>query len=113
MLALVDLKMQVEATHLQLLLLPDHGVILGLEEARFPFQLGHDSCQLLIADLLAHNVLAVGINLVLNAALLLMLLCDCILQRLPSLKAVSAMLSVHACIAYTALQARLWSATLH
>lgn len=74
--------MQVEATHLQLLLLPDHGVILGLEEARFPFQLGHDSCQLLIADLLAHNVLAVGINLVLNAALLLMLLCDCILQRL-------------------------------
>ncbi len=74
--------MQVEATHLQLLLLPDHGVILGLEEARLPFQLGHDSCQLLIADLLTHNVLAVGIDLVLNAALLLMLLCDCILQRL-------------------------------
>ena len=71
-----------EATHLQLLLLPDHGVILSLEEARFPFKLGHDSCQLLIADLLAHNVLAVGINLVLNAALLLMLLCDRILQRL-------------------------------
>jgi len=37
MLALVELKMQVEATHLQLLLLPDHGVILGLEEAGFPF----------------------------------------------------------------------------
>ena len=91
--------MQAEVTHLQLFLLPDHGVILGLEEARFSFQLGHDSCQLLIADLLAHNVLAVGIDLVLDAALLLMLLCDGILQRLPSLEPVSAMLSVQACIA--------------
>jgi len=67
------------AGHLQLLLLSDHGVILTLQEARFPFQLSHDSCQLLIADLLAHNVLPVGVYLILDAALLLMLLCDCIL----------------------------------
>ena len=69
-------------TDLQLLLLPDHGFILVLKEARFAFQLGHDSCQLLVADLLSHNVLAVGINLVFDAALLLMLLGNCILQSL-------------------------------
>ena len=69
-------------THLQLFLLPDHGVILGMQEARFPFQLGHDSRQLLVANLLSHNVLAVGVNLALNAALLLMLLCDGVLKSL-------------------------------
>ena len=65
--------------YLQLLLLLHHAFILGLQEARFPLQLSHDGCELLVSDLLPHNVLAVCLNLVLNAALLLMLLCDCLL----------------------------------
>ena len=69
-------------TDLQLLLLLHHAVILGLQKARFPLQLSHDGCELLVPNLLPHNVLAVGLDLILNAALLLMLLCDCLIQSL-------------------------------
>lgn len=68
--------------HLQLLLLLDCSVTLSLQEAGVSFQLAHDGRQLLVADLLPYNVLAVGVDLVLYAALLLMLLSDGILQCL-------------------------------
>lgn len=68
--------------HLQARLLVAHGVVLALQEFGLPLHLAQDGCQLLVADLLPQDVLAVRVDLVLDAAPLLLLLFLGLLQRL-------------------------------